>query len=169
MYWCKIPICTILNSSNTNNSPSLFNQPVSTWRLKSPDNVVRSLLSANFPFSTLDVQEVSVAPSAVGYRLDDTGFNSQQGQEIFSLPKIHSNSSVQPASTQWAPGALSREVIQPESDDDHSHTPSCKVKRREAVPLLLLHAFMVWTGTTLPGIFYSWHTGMSHFQHTNQP
>jgi len=43
------------------------------------------------------IKEVSVAPSAVGYRLDDTGFNSQQGQEIFSLPKIHTNSSVQPA------------------------------------------------------------------------
>jgi len=44
---------------------------------------------------------------------------------------------------QWVPGVLSREVMQPESDGDHSHTPTCKVKRREAVPLLLLHAFMV--------------------------
>jgi hypothetical protein len=66
--------------------------------LKSPDNVAKAILSATIPVSTLDVQQVSVAPSAVGYRLDDTGFNSQQGQEIFSLPEVYTNSSVQPAS-----------------------------------------------------------------------
>jgi hypothetical protein len=78
---------------------------------KSPDNVARALPSATFTVSNLDVQEVSVASSVIGHRLDNPGFNSQQGQEISFSPKVQTSPGVQRASCSMAKRVLSRGVM----------------------------------------------------------
>jgi hypothetical protein len=65
----------------------------------------------------------------LGYRLDDRGFESRQGLDIFLITTVSRQAlgPIQP-SIQWVPGALSLGVKRPVREGDHSPPSSAEVK-----------------------------------------
>jgi hypothetical protein len=73
---------------------------------------------------------------ALGYGLDDRGFESREGLRLF-LFTIVSRPALGPTqpSVQWVPAALSQGVKRPQSEADHS--PPCGAEVEECVELYL--------------------------------
>jgi hypothetical protein len=65
---------------------------------------------------------------AVGYRLDDRGFESRQGLRIFLFTTV-SVTALEPTQppVQWVPGAISVGVKRPERETDNSPPTSAEV------------------------------------------
>jgi hypothetical protein len=72
-----------------------------------------------------------------GLRAGRPGFDSRQGQELF-IYSTASNLAFGPAKLpiQWAPGAVSPEVMRLDREADYSPPSSVEVKNGEAIPLL---------------------------------
>jgi hypothetical protein len=70
-----------------------------------------------------------VSGIALGYGLDDRGFESRQGLRIF-LFTTASRLALVPTQypIQWVPGALSLEVKRPGLEADHSHPSRAGIK-----------------------------------------
>jgi hypothetical protein len=81
----------------------------------------------------------------LGYRLDDWGFESQQGLGIllFTTMSRPALGPIQPP-IQWVPGALSLGVKWLGCEADHSPPSSAEVKTAWSYTYTPEYAFMVW-------------------------
>jgi hypothetical protein len=97
---------------------------------------------------------------ALGYGLDDQGFESRQGLGIFlfTIASRPALGSTQPP-IQWLPAALSLGVKLPGREARHSPPSKCRGQRMHGTkPPLPQYVFVAWcsvksTGTTLPFTF----------------
>ena len=79
----------------------------------------------------------------------DAGFEAREGQEMFVFSGTFSPAlGPTKPSLQWVPG-LSVGVKRPEREVHHSPPSGADLRMNGAIPLLLLYAFMAWTGTNL--------------------
>jgi hypothetical protein len=88
----------------------------------------------------------------LGYRLDDWGFESQQGLGIF-LFTTTSRLAVGPTQppNQWAPVALSLGIKWMGHEADHSPPSSAEVKNACSYTFTPPYAFMVWCSVKAQG------------------
>jgi hypothetical protein len=89
-------------------------------------------------------EPVQLSSIALGYGLDDRGFDSRQGLEIFLFITAVSRLSLGPTHPpiQWVPGALSMGVKRPGREADHSSPSSAEVKNAwsyTSTPRIHLH------------------------------
>jgi hypothetical protein len=91
------------------------------------------------------LQPFALLPIALGYGLDDRGFESRRGMVIF-LFTTASTTALGPTQlpSQWISGALSLGVKRPGRELDHSPASSAEVKNAWSYIPLPQYSFMAW-------------------------
>jgi hypothetical protein len=95
---------------------------------------------------------------ALGYELNDRGFESRQGLGIFLFTTVTRPALVptQPP-IQWIPGALSLGVKRPGREADHSPPPSTEVRNAWSYNSTLQYAFTECCSVKAQGQLYFLH------------